>query len=97
MVEHSKNKNGISVRRQCELMNINRSRLYYNKKPDKKLDNEVIKEMIEIHKETPFYGSRRMKVELANRGYTINRKRAKCLMEQAGLRAIYPTCCEIWQ
>ena len=88
MVEHSKNE--ISIRRQCELMNINKSRLYYKKKLDNELDDKIMIEMIEIHKEMPFYGSRRMKVELENRGYKVNRKKVKHLMERANLRAIYP-------
>jgi len=88
MIEHSKS--GVSMRRKCELMDINRSRLYRKKKPDSKLDYKIMKEMIEIHKEMPFYGSRRMKVELENRGYKVNRKRVKRLMEKANLRAIYP-------
>jgi len=88
MIEHSGN--GVSVRRKCKLMNINRSRLYRKKKPDSELDNKIIKDMTEIHKEMPFYGSRRMKVELGNRGYKVNRKKVKRLMERANLRAIYP-------
>ena len=78
------------MRRKCELMSINRSRLYCKKNPDNELDNKTIKEMIEIHKEMPFYGSRRMKVELGNRGYKVNRKKVKRLMGKANLKAIYP-------
>lgn len=38
----------------------------------------------------PFYGSRRMKVFLANCGYTINRKRIQRLMQQLGLVGMAP-------
>lgn len=88
MIEHSKN--GVSVRRKCELMNVSKSRLYYKKKFNSDLDNKIIREMIEIHNEMPFYGYRRMKVELENREYKINRKKVKRLMEKAGLKALYP-------
>ena len=44
----------------------------------------------EIHLQLPFYGSRRMRDELEERGHTVNRKRVQRLMRQMGLRALYP-------
>ena len=44
----------------------------------------------EIHLQWPFYGSRRMRDELEERGHTVNRKRVQRLMRQMGLRALYP-------
>jgi len=44
----------------------------------------------EQYLQTPFYGSRKMRVELANRGLHINRKRISRLMRQMGLEAVYP-------
>jgi putative transposase len=38
---------------------------------------------------TPFYGARKIAVWLKSRGYTVNRKRARRLMQRMGLRAIY--------
>ena len=44
----------------------------------------------EIHLQLPFYGSRRMRDELEERGHTVNRKRVQRLMRQMDLRALYP-------
>ena len=88
MIEHSKN--GISVRKQCELMDINRSRVYYKKKPCEDLDEKIMHKMIEINEELPFYGYRRMKVELNNLGYRVNSKKVKHLMKKLGIQALYP-------
>ena len=41
------------------------------------------------HLDTPFYGSRRMKVWLAREGRRVSRKRVQRRMRIMGLRAIY--------
>lgn len=38
----------------------------------------------------PFYGTRRMRVMLIEKGYSVNRKRVMRLMDLMGLEAIYP-------
>ncbi len=38
---------------------------------------------------TPFYGARKVAAWLKSQGYTVNRKRARRLMQMMGLRAIY--------
>ena len=48
-----------------------------------------MREMDRQYLETPFYGSRRMKVWLERRGMTVSRKRVQRLMRTMGLRAIY--------
>lgn len=50
----------------------------------------VMRQVDEIYLERPFYGSRRMAVELARRGFVANRKRVRRLMRLMGLEAIYP-------
>jgi len=88
MIEHKKNK--LSVRKQSELLSINRSRLYYKKGPVDTLDVEIMNEMIEINRHYPFYGYRRMRVELFNRGYEINHKKVRRLMRKTALTALFP-------
>jgi putative transposase len=44
----------------------------------------------EVYTARPFYGSRRMAVELARRGEAVNRKRVRRLLRLMGLEAIYP-------
>ena len=86
-VQHDKN---LSLQRKCELLNINRSRMYYKKKPVPEEDIMIMNEMRDIHLQKPFYGYRKITAELQNKGHLINRKKVKQLMNLAGLMAIYP-------
>ncbi len=79
----------VSIRRQCELLGINRSSLSYKKAPEKVQDLEVMRRIDEQYLKTPFYGSRRMTEALAREGQMVNRKRVKRLMRKMGLEAIY--------
>lgn len=44
----------------------------------------------EIHLQYPFMGSRRIRTELAKKGYNVNRKRVVRIMCDTGIGAIYP-------
>ena len=44
----------------------------------------------EIHVKRPFLGARRIRDELHDRGWIVNRKRVQRLMRQISLRALYP-------
>lgn len=44
----------------------------------------------EMHMERPFYGSRRLRDWLQDEGHDINRKHVQRLMQQMGIRALYP-------
>ena len=79
----------LSVRRQCELLDINRSSLYC--KPAKIDDNSLLlmKLIDEEYTKHPFYGTRRMNVYLRNQGHEVNRKRIQRLYNLMGLEAIY--------
>lgn len=76
--------------RQCELLGISRSGLYYQ--PVRPSDEElaILRLLDEQYLKTPFYGSRRMSVHLQQLGYAVNRKRVQRLMRQMGLYAVYP-------
>ena len=89
MVEQ--NNRQISIRRQCCLLDINRSRLYYHTEP---IDQENLKVMDLIDREFtehPFTGIDRM-TEFLYRKYklVINHKRVRRLMRKMGLMALYP-------
>jgi putative transposase len=79
----------LSVLRQCALLGISRSSVYYQPVtvPQEKL--ELMKLIDQQYLERPFYGSRRMTACLKNQGYCVNRKRVRRLMAIMGLRAIY--------
>ncbi len=51
---------------------------------------QLMKTLDRIYTDYPFYGSRRMVVELGRRCYHVNRKRVQRLMRIMGLEAIYP-------
>ncbi len=81
----------ISVRRQCDLLSFRRSAFYRKSKPASRSDVRVMNLLDEIYIRRPFYGSRRMRIELFKmEGIRINRKRVQRLMRLMGLEAIYP-------
>jgi putative transposase len=74
---------------QCRLLKVARSTLYYQPAPVDEGDLAVMRRMDEIYLLTPFYGTRRMVVELGRHGLVVNRKRVRRLMRLMGLEAIY--------
>jgi putative transposase len=74
---------------QCQLLKVARSTLYYQPAPVDADDLVVMRRMDEIYLLTPFYGTRRMVVELGRHGLVVNRKRVRRLMRLMGLEAIY--------
>ena len=50
----------ISVRRQCELLGVNRSGLYYEPVGESEENLRLMRLLDEQYTRTPFYGSRRM-------------------------------------
>jgi putative transposase len=80
----------LSVRRQCELLGLNRSTLYYEPTGATPEDLRLMRLIDEQYTACPFYGSRRMTAWLTRRGEEVNRKRVQRLMRVMGLEAIYP-------
>jgi putative transposase len=64
-----------SVRRQCELLGVNRSGLYYQPVGESEENLRLMRLLDEQYTRVPFYGSRRMTEWLATQGYEVNRKR----------------------
>ena len=80
----------LSVRRQCELLSIHRSRMYYEPVPETP-DNLLYMRLIdEQYLKTPFWGSRNMTTFLCRSGYEVNRKRTQRLMGIMGLEGLCP-------
>jgi putative transposase len=80
----------LSVRRQCELLGLNRSSLYYEPVPEAADNLRLMRLIDEQYTTRPFYGSRKMTVWLQGRGEEVNRKRVQRLMRLMGLEAIFP-------
>ena len=79
----------LSVVRQCRLLGVSRSSLYYRAKGTSQQDLSLMRELDRQYLETPFFGSRRMKAWLERCGVGVSRKRVQRLMRAMGLRAIY--------
>lgn len=79
----------ISVRRQCQLLALPRSSLYYLLVPESDEDLRLMREIDELYLLYPFFGSRQMMRWLRRQGECINRKRVQRLMRLLGLEAIY--------
>ena len=88
LVEHGHP--ALSVRRQCELLGLSRSSLYYEPGGEAAEDLRLMRLIDEQYTARPFYGSRRMTIRLNERGEGVNRKRVQRLMRVMGLEAIYP-------
>jgi putative transposase len=80
----------ISVLRQCQLLGLNRTGLYYRSRTENAKDGELMRRIDEQYTLTPFYGYRRMTVYLQKLGFPVNHKRVLRLMRKLGLEAIYP-------
>ena len=80
----------LSIRRQCELLGLNRAS-YYHEPVTETIENlRLMRRIDEQYTARPFYGSRRMTVWLNEQGEEVNRKRVQRLMRVMGLEAIYP-------
>jgi putative transposase len=80
----------LSVRRQCELLGVNRASLYYEPAGESEENLQLMRLLDEQYTKTPFYGSRRMVAWLETKGYEVNRKRVTRLMDLMGIEAVYP-------
>ena len=81
---------GVSVRRQCELLNVARSGVYRPKPVMAAEDLALMRRIDELHLELPFYGSRRMTFQLNEEDRGVNRKRVQRLMRVMGIEALVP-------
>ena len=80
----------LSVRRQCQLLGLNRSSLYYEPAGETEENLRLMRLIDREYTAHPFLGSRRLTKWLCERGEEVNRKRVQRLMRLMGLEAIYP-------
>lgn len=80
----------LSVRRQCELLNLNRSTIYYEPVGVSEEELVMMRRIDEIYLKWPFYGSRRIAVTLSREGRPTNRKLVQRLMRLMGLEGMAP-------
>jgi len=79
----------LSVSRQCQLLEIGRSSYYYQAVPVSQADVDLMRLIDEIHLKYPFYGSRKIREELKDRGFKVGRGHVRTLMWKMGIEALY--------
>lgn len=79
----------LSLSRQCEILSISRSSLYYKPKGESPENLALMRRIDELFLKYPFYGSRQMARQLRRDGIAVGRHRVRRLMRLMGLEAIY--------
>ena len=80
----------LSVRRQCELLGLSRSGLYYEPVGESEENLRLMRLVDRQYTRRPYYGVARMTAWLRREGEEVNPKRVRRLMRLMGLEAIYP-------
>ena len=83
----------LSVAAQCELLGLPRSTYYFEPASESAANLSLMRRIDEQYLKTPFFGSRRMAVELSTEQCPVNRKRVQRLMRTMGIAALYPRKC----
>ncbi|SJN48172.1 IS3 family transposase [Sphingobacterium sp. JB170] len=81
---------GLSIRKQCEILEINRSGLYYEPKGEPQQNLEIIEIMDRHILEEPTAGVLTMQSMLQDRGINAGYERVRRLMRLANIKPIYP-------
>ncbi len=83
-------KSELSIRRQCALLGIARSGLYYQPRRVSDTTLNIMRMIDEQYTITPFYGVERMSAWLHKEGVRIGHNKVRRLMRTMGSEAIYP-------
>ena len=78
----------LSARRQCVLLSMSRSSLYYESGGENPENLRLMKAIDRLSLKHPVYGYRRMREMLKRAGHEVNPKRVARLMKVMGLEAI---------
>jgi putative transposase len=79
----------LSMKRQCELLGLNRTGVYYTPRPMPEEDLKLMRRIDELHLRWPFYGARRLARQLAKEGFDVGRLHVATLMRRMGIEARY--------
>ena len=83
-------KEDISIRKQCDLLEIPRSNLYYESVGESEENLQYMRLMDEEFHEYPTHGVLQMQDFLFSCGFIVNQKRTRRLLRKMGIMAIYP-------
>jgi len=86
MIEES---NKLSIRKQCDLLSINRATVYNQSK--KRCLESIEEKVVEIYLESGCrYGYRKITKALSNQGDTVNHKKVLAIMQRQNIQGVYP-------
>jgi putative transposase len=79
----------LPVRRQCQLLKLARSTVYYHPTPVSETALALMRRIDERHLQYPFAGARMLRDLLRHEGHTIGRRHVATLMRRMGIEALY--------
>jgi putative transposase len=79
----------MTITRQCELLEVCRSSLYYQPQPVADADLALMRRLDELHLKHPFLGARRLAQRLLRDGFKVGRRHVSSLMHRMGIEPIY--------
>ena len=80
----------ISLRRQCDLLDLPRSTAYYEPIPESADNLKLLREIDALYLDNPSYGPRSITALLGSAGWAVNRKRVQRLMGLLGIQGVTP-------
>lgn len=80
----------VSMTRQCEMIGVSRSSLYYTPKPMSESNLQLLHKIDEIYTDSPEYGYRFIHKQLLEDGIAVGRDKVLSYMHKLGISAIYP-------
>jgi len=84
------NQDTVSIRKQCELLSVHKSSLYYSPKGESQENLKIMRIMDEHYLSHPTEGVINVQDLLLGLGFLVNHKRVRRLLRLMGLMAIYP-------
>ena len=79
----------LSVTRQCEILDLNRTGVYYTPRPICERDLTLMRRIDGLHLEHPFLGARKLARHLQREGIEVGRLHVTTLMRRMGIEALY--------
>src|SRR3990172_1739432 len=78
----------LPIVRQCELLELSRSSVYYEPRPVSAADLALMRRLDQLHLAHPFLGARKLATMLKREGFAVGRRHVKTLLRRMGLEAI---------
>lgn len=79
----------LPVIRQCELLGLSRSSVYYTPRLVSESDLALMRRIDELHLNHPFAGARMLRDLLGQEGLKVGRRHVSTLMKKMGIEALY--------